>query len=744
MAKKLKLTPNKKENIHVVSLSDEMRNSFINYAIATISDRALPNVLSGLKPVHTRLIYGTKKLGLTSDKKPSKSQRITGDVMGKYHPHGESYDSMVTISRPFEFWFPYIHIEGNNDDIIGNSAAAARYTEAKLTPFGDMITEQLSPEIVPYEANYDNTEQMPIVLPATFPALLINGTKYGLAVGFSTNIAPHNPIEAIKLTIAYTKNQKMTLDEMMEIMPGPDFPTGGVLVGNTKAYYETGRGFFKNRGVIEQKDARTLVIKEIPYAMGHAIDNYKEDFLKKMADQKLKGFKSFEDYTDGENNQTNIEITFDPKVLTVEKAIAILEKNTDYEQTYNPVWLALDDLTPHEFTLQEYLEIYTEFQHKITINRFKMELKKARHRLEIVLGLLSLEDPNRLDAIIKLAKQSESKTHLEEELQKQFQYTQVQAENIASTPIHRLNNVNFNALKQEKLELENKIYWANKLIAEKPERIKFIVKQLQNLLKKIEKDPYYQRRTTLIEKETKQQISKELFVEDVTVNINKYGYIKMYDGAKSEEEDTIFNIKTKDNDILCAFGTSGIMYQLPLKKLTKYNQKDKSRGELAETLFELQANDHIIFYTTKSILEQESSQMVMVSKKGLAKRFNTKDTKIITSTIRKQTIAYKSKFEDDSLLFMDIVPNDSIDQLTIMAVKENNVKHIELEGVKLQGSASGAGAQTFYHKNHDDLNEVYLIKKDELLVIQNITYGDFKTEDQPLIKETQAFKPIIR
>lgn len=746
MAKKLKLQPKprSKEKIEQVLLENEAKDNFINYSIATASDRAIPDVLTGLKPVHTRLVFGTKQLGLTSDKKPSKSQRITGDVMGKYHPHGESYPALVTLSRPFEHWFPPIEVHGNNDDIIGNKAAAPRYTEARLSPYGDLMTHELSKELVPYEPNYDNTLEMPIVLPVPYPALLINGTKYGIAVGYATNIAPHNPIEALNLMKEYYQNPTMSLDDMLKIMPGPDFPTGGVLIGDPKPYYETGKANFQNKGVIKVTGKNTLVITEIPYMMGHAVIKYVENVLTKIADQKLKGIKKIEDYTDGENNETNIEITFDPKVLTPEQAIAMLERHTDIKQTYNPSWLALDDLTPHVFTLREYLENFTTFQHQLTINRFIIVKRKAERRLEIVQGLLTLQEADRLETIIQMAKASKSKDDFIKQLIESFGYTKRQAEEIATTPIHKLNTVNFKQLIKEEKTLTKTIKDADKIITNKKVRVAYLVKVTEKLLEDLVSNPYYKRRTKLVKSEKTQVILEDILVEDITVTINEFGYIKMYDQLKTQEDTSLTYLNGKDNDILCAFGKSGIMYQLPLKKLSKFSARDKSRGELGNVLFGLPDGEQVLFYCLKTHLEQEKVQMVMISERGLAKRFATKGTSLITTTVRKQTKAYKSKYDNDDLIFVALLTDEEINTATILAVREDTVKHIKCESLKLQGSASGSGAQTFTNKKQDKLDNVHIIPKDVNINIENVEYGNFESSKQELIKENQTFKPINR
>lgn len=746
MAKKKKELILGEDQIENLNLDDELSRIFIDYAIAIASDRAVPNALDNCKPVHRRILYAMHLHKLYG--KRMKTQRIVGDVMGQFHPHGDSDDSITYLVDVFRSWLPMILGHGNWNDINGNGSAAPRYTEAGLSEWAALLTKDVSKALVDYEANYDNTTEMPIVFPAPIPIQLINGSRSQPAVGFASSIAPHNPIDACRLLIAYLQNPTITLDDMIKIIKGPDFPTGGILIGDVKEYYETGKSSFKIRAKIDIINDHTLVIKEIPFTLGGSVNNLITSIKDLISKNKLPGIKRIDKFEEGDTEtSTNIEITIDKK-LNPQTAIDLLYRKTPLESTYSTEWIALDDLTPRVYNLQLYLEQFAAFRHKTVIRYFKEQLRQDTHRLEIVNGILTLKDPNRLLQVIKIARDSSSKDQTIQQLKETFNYTDVQAEYIANRRIYQLSHVDFDAYNKEHDDLVNRISWEHRYIKERDLRNSYIIQQLEGFIELFEKAKLT-RRTQLLTKIDKSQSSSldNLFVSDVTITVNKYGYIKMTAQSNRTEDFETVRIETNDADVLCCLTNKGGLYQIPIKKLTMLNARDKkARGDLAATLFNFKDNsEQPRLYIAKSELDNDNKEFVFVTASGLAKRFDVKH--LLTSNVNKYTQAYKFKtnqlpFEDE-LIGLTVIEKDAIDTLDIIAIKEGTMKHLPLTEIKYQGSKAGAGAQTFVEKRHQTpIIDVYVFDPSLKTIISTLSNKDFDASIQPLMKSTQTFKPI--
>ena len=757
MATKKKIKIDLKHDKPVVEdLDQSMKQAFTNYGIAVASDRSVPNVLDGLKPVQRRILYAMTMAKLSPTAKFKKSQTVVGDVMGNWHPHGDNYGSVDYLTQNFVFPLAPIEGHGSFTDISGNPAAAARYTEVRLSRFGQLMVNDLSEKLVPYEDNYDNTKRMPRVFPAKLPYLLINGVKTGIAVGFTSSIAPHNPVDATRLLKQYIKTPKMTLDKAISILQGPDLPTGGTLYGDVRSYYKTGVGKFQNAGTIidSDEDKNTLIITEVPYRMGGSINSYLDKVKDLIADGKLKPIRSIDDFTTDEdiaNNKVRIEVTLQNN-YDHEQAKTLLFQKTDLRQTYSLEWMALDGLTPKRYTLMQYLQTVANFQHTLVVREYKADLEKASARLEIVDGLIQV--PDLIQAIVHAAQNTDGKADLMQVLQglktipaqmASFSFTERQADAIASMRVYQLNRVDAQALVAEKADLEERIAMAKRYIEEPDLRVQLLSERLDEQIKALKKDGFGSRRTTLgDESELKAKVAKTVIINPVTITIDRYGYIKMTDKREVETDDEIqFVLQTTDDDWLEMFTADGRMLQVGLSSLKKYKARDNNRGDAAMAVFAdngYTGDDRVVLWTTRKHLDEAGTEIVMVSKRGLAKRFATAESKLTTKTLRKTVEAYPVKDGSDELLFVQLVSQTEIKNFDIIAIRSEEYKRIKLSAVKLQASAAGAGTQTFVDKkNSADLDAVYILNGPETDLLK---VAGVQLRQLPVLRESQTFKKI--
>lgn len=729
------------------------RSDFLNYAVTVASSRAIPDARDGLKPIQRFILIALNDAHLNSKATPIKSQKIEGNVMGDYSPHTGSYLSMDYLTQDYTFNLPPLKGKGNWSTIEGSVPAAPRYTEIRNSIYGDDFVERISPDLVPYNWNYSNEKQYPSVLPVSFPALLINGVKSAIAVGFTSNIAPHNPVDALKLTIAYIKNPEITLDEAIDIIKGPDFPTYGKLQGDVKEYYATGFGHFINQGTIiddpDEKDK--LIITEVPFQLGgQMITSYIPKVREMIAANKLPGIKDIEDYSDTDG--LNISVILQ-KGTNHDTAKSMLFAKTNLQQTYNPQWTALDGKTPVTFTLLGYLEKYLKFQHKLVINEFKSELRKDTKRIKDIDTLLTI--PKRLNDIIHVAQNTNSKATLVQILMGNetsdvpaFDYDEVSAELIASMRVYQFNSLNIAKLTQEKKDLEVKQLWANKYIHEADLRTQLLIDRHEKTLAKYIKQGLDERKTQLISKEelAETAYTPKAMEIPLTITINKYGYVKTTDRIKSSDvpDDIVVRYNTDTSDALAVITNKGNMYQISAANLHRVSTRDKSRGETIYAVLNkqgIQPDEMVLLYTFRSELERDDHQLIYVTQHGHAKRFNPNGTTLITKTMRSKVQAYKPK-DDDELVLAQFVPTAAISTTDIAVFKDRFIKRITLADIPEQSSTTGTGAKTFFTKKTDAPSVAYLFDntKDEFII--NYQAQDVDLTSQPLVKTTQAYKPI--
>lgn len=750
-----------KEIIQKIDVSKADSQDFLDYSMTVASDRALPNVRDGLKPIHRYILIAMNDLKLNAKAKTIKSQKVEGDVMGKYSPHAGSYLSIDYLTQNYVFHLPPVHGEGNFSTIDGSTPGAARYTEVRNSKYGDMFIQRTSKDLVPYTTNYDNTIEIPQLLAVDFPSLLINGVKTGIAVGFTSSIAPHNPVDAVKLTTKFFKNPKMTLDEAIEIIKGPDLPTGGVLIGDVHEYYETGEGHFVNQGTIidDPTDKNTMIITEVPYGLGGSADKYILNVQTMISENALPGITKIEDYSN--ENGLKIEVTLQSN-MDHDEARKLLFAKTELQKTYSLSWMALDNKTPKMYTLMSYLQTYSSFQHTMMIKEFKRVERISKKRLNIVNGLITV--PDRITDLIFAAQNTSGKDELEKVLTNQmqlkglskpFSYNQEQAETLSAMRIYQLNKVSAEQYVAEKADLENKIHWAIRYQSDFDLRVELLTGRHEALMEHLKKDGFDKRKTTLLGQKALKDFAytaSEVAIP-LTISINKYNYIKATDRLKTTpnaNNDMLIRYNTDSSDILCVFTNKGNMYQLPLNKLKKFTTRDKSNGETVYAAFAKQGlttNENIIYYTFRSMIDTETSQLIFVSKNGLAKRVNTLNSSLITKSIRSKVQAYKPK-ADDELMFIDLIQtNDDLQNKYVVALRETFVKKIPYIEIKEQTSMAGAGANTFKGtgKGKDEpLTQIIIMNE----TVNSVPYDHFGQEIdltmQPIMKLSQAFKPIIK
>ena len=629
------------ENIIQLDFSEEMKTSYRDYAMSVIVARALPDVRDGLKPVQRRILYAMKELGLSPDKPHRKSARIVGDTMGKYHPHGDSsiYDALVHMTEDYSLNAPLVDGHGNFGSIDGDGAAAMRYTEARLSKPGMMLLDNLDKGLVDFLPNFDDSEKEPAVLPATLPNLLINGTT-GIAVGMATNIPPHNPTEVIDAVIAYMDRPGISIDKLMDYIPGPDFPTDGIIINasDMRDIYEKGEGKIRLRArtEIEKGDAgRTnIVITEIPYT----ISGNKLKLVESLAAlAKDKVFDEIYDVRD-ESSKEGIRIVVEVKKgRDIDNLLNGLYKKSQMEDTYGVNLLAIRPTEngtgqPKVFNLKSLIEEFVLFQEDLYTREYQFLLEKAKKRLEIVEGLMKATDV--IDLIIEILRGSSSvkqaktcliegitegikfKSKASEKEAATLSFTENQADAILAMQLSKLIGLEILKLHEENDTLIANIAEYEKVLSDSKELYKVIKGRLREF-KKIFNSP---RRTSLMDTVAKAYVEK-VVIEDLYVCFDRFGYTKAIDaaafGRASEEtkKDFSFVLKIKNTDKLCIFTDKGNMHQVKMEKVPRCKMKDK--GTLIHSLCKMENDEEGLLYV--SFEELFESILLFVTKNGYIK-----------------------------------------------------------------------------------------------------------------------------
>lgn len=624
------------DNIIQLDFSEEMKNSYRDYAMSVIISRALPDVRDGLKPVQRRILYAMIELGLTPEKPHRKSARIVGDTMGKYHPHGDSsiYDALVRMTEDFSLSVPLVDGHGNFGSIDGDGAAAMRYTEAKLSNAAMSLLGNLDKGLVEFIPNFDESENEPSILPAMIPNLLINGTT-GIAVGMATNIPPHNPGEVIDGVIAYIDNPEITTEQLMKYIKAPDFPTGGSIVNQAVMtdVYERGEGKVKVRAKTEiepgDNGRKNIVITEIPYTVAGNKTKLVENLVSLMKD---KVFDEIFDVRD-ESSKDGIRIVIEVKKdRDIQNLLNGLYKKTAMEDTYSINLLAVKDQQPITFSLKRLIQEFVDFQIELYTKEYRHLLAKAESRMEIVEGLIKATDV--IDLIIEILRGSSSvkqakrcliegdttdinfKTEKSRKQASKLLFTERQADAILAMPLSKLIGLEILKLHEENDSLLASIEEYKKVLSNTKELFRVIKARLKNYRKLFA----YERKTQLENLDYKDYV-EEVKIEDIYVLIDKFGYTKSIDSASYTRvsEDTLKEfphiIEMKNNDKLCLFTAEGNMYQIKAAGIPKCKIKDK--GTLIHSLCKVDKEDILMYTSFEALFE---SQLLFTTKNGYIKQ----------------------------------------------------------------------------------------------------------------------------
>ena len=531
-------------NIKPISMYDEMSSSYLSYAMSVIISRALPDIRDGLKPVHRRILYAMHKGGFDWTKQFRKSARIVGDVIGKYHPHGDQavYDALVRMVQDFSMSVPLIDGQGNFGSIDGDPPAAMRYTETKLAKISQFLIDDIEKNTVSFKSNYDETEQEPTVLPAQYPNLLVNGAG-GIAVGMATSIPPHNLGEIIDGTLALIKNKDIKVKELMKHIPGPDFPTGGVIIGKDiiREGYKTGRGSFKIRGEINVENLKNgkdrLVITSIPYQVNKS--NLNEKIAELVRDKKIEGISDIRDESNREGIRVAIDLRRSVEPETIKRQ---LYKYTSIETSFGFNSLAIVDNKPKTCSLKDFLENFLKFREDVVIKKTKYDLKKAEDRVHVLLGLsVSVEN---IDKVIKIIRSSKNPEEAKNTLIKtkwkitksakliklvdsknykgSYNLSETQVTSILELRLQKLTALGINEIEEEIKKLSELITKYKKIINSKSELLKVISNELSQIKEKFSSP----RRTQIIDAVLNYNIEETIQKESVIITITLQGYIK--------------------------------------------------------------------------------------------------------------------------------------------------------------------------------------------------------------------------
>ncbi|HEX5481590.1 MAG TPA: DNA topoisomerase (ATP-hydrolyzing), partial [Terriglobia bacterium] len=502
-----------------VNIEDEMRNSYLDYAMSVIIGRALPDVRDGLKPVHRRILYAMYKEGMTSGKRYTKCAGVVGEVIKKYHPHGDAavYDTLVRMAQGFNMRYPLIDGQGNFGSVDGDRAAAYRYTECRLARLAEELLADIEKETVDFVPNFDESTEEPLVLPTRVPNLLINGSD-GIAVGMATKIPPHNLSEIISATILLIQKPQTTLDEVLKLIPGPDFPTGAYLYGKSgiKTAYATGRGQFTMRAkaAIERpnKDKQQIVITEIPFQVNKA--KTIERMAQLVQEKKLEGISDIRDESDREGMRIVVELKRgeQPEVI-----LNNLYKHTQLQETFGMILLAIVNGQPRTLPLIEAIQLFIDHRVTMVRRRTAYDLRKAQERAHILEGFLkALQN---LDAIIKLIRASKTPREARDGLVANFEFTERQAQAILELQLQRLTALERDKVQEEFDELQKKIAEYQEILGSEKTLKKLIVDEL----KQVQKDYGDERRTQIIEEQAEINLEDLITMEDVVITVSHSG-----------------------------------------------------------------------------------------------------------------------------------------------------------------------------------------------------------------------------
>ena len=747
----------KDKNIKLISMHDEMSSSYLSYAMSVIVSRALPDVRDGLKPVHRRILFAMYKGGYDWSKQFRKSARIVGDVIGKYHPHGDQsvYDALVRMVQDFSMSLPLVQGQGNFGSIDGDPAAAMRYTETRLAKVSQYLIDDIEKNTVDYKSNYDETEKEPTVLPAQYPNLLVNGAG-GIAVGMATSIPPHNLGEIINGTLALIENKDIKIKELMKHIPGPDFPTGGVIIGKEiiKAGYNVGRGSFKIRGEISveaQKNGRErLVITSVPYQVNKSVLN--ERIAQLVREKKIEGIKDIRDESNREGIRVAIDLRNGVEPETIKR---LLYKNTSIESSFGFNTLAIVDGKPKICNLKEFLSNFLTFREDVVIKKTKFDLKKAEDRAHILIGLsVSVEN---LDKIIKIIRSSKTPDDAKKSLlstkwkinkslklislvedkkgKDLYSLTDPQVIAILELRLQKLTALGINEIEVEIKKLADLIKGYKKIINSKKELLNVISEELKTIKEKFA----VPRRTKIIDAVLNYDIEETIQKEAVIITVTLQGYIKRgalssvkqqkrggkgKSGITTRDEDSVvqtLSVNTRTSVLF--FSTEGLVYKIKAWKIPEGSTTSKGKS-----LFNiLPLKNHQSISSIMPFPDDESDmknlQIVFATAKGKVRKNSLEDFSSINSAGK---IAIKLD-PNDKIVGVEICKDD---QDVMLSTKNGKCIRFESKKLRIFKGRSSKGIKGIELSPNDEIVSLSIANKEK-------TKKDSKSDERFVLSITE-------
>ena len=714
-----------REKVVPTFIEDEMKSSYLTYAMSVIVSRALPDVRDGLKPVHRRILYDMNELGLSSDRSFKKSARVVGDVLGKYHPHGDQavYDALVRMAQQFSMRYPLVDGQGNFGSIDGDTPAAMRYTEVRMLPLAEALLADIDKDTIDFLPNFDDSLKEPSVLPASFPNLLVNGAS-GIAVGMATNIPPHNLVETVDAIIAVIEKPDIKIKDLIKIIKGPDFPTGGLIIGNSgiKEAYRKGKGQIRIRAKVSietMKSGRdSLVINEIPYQVNKS--RLIQDIASHVKDRRLDGITDLRDESDKDGTRIVIELKrgINPRIIMNQ-----LFKLTSLEVTYGINLLALDNFRPVVMNIKHILQCYISHREEIVKRRTKYELEKAENRAHILEGFIRALDI--IDEIIALIRSSKTPKEAAERLIVDFNFTKIQAEAILDMKLARLTGLEREKIIKEHEDLLKLIAKLKEILKSRKNILVEIIKELKEIVKKYGDE----RRTTIIAEEKEVDLKDLIIEEDVVVTISHNGFIKRtpitafrnqsrggvgVTASSLTGDDFIAQMfVASTHDTILFISDKGKAYSVKVHEIVNVGRA--SKGQSIKLLLSLKEGEKIAASVS---LKGDSKEeyLLYLTQKGFIKKVeasefqNVRKTGIIAITLKK----------DDSVI--EAIHTDGKREIIVATAKGHALR---LKESTIRPMGRTARGVTAIRLGRDDYvcGMTKVLKDDDLLVVTANGYG---------------------
>jgi DNA gyrase subunit A len=727
------LSEQERSGVKGVNITKEIETSFLDYAMSVIVSRALPDVRDGLKPVHRRILYGMQELGNTADKAYKKSARIVGDVMGKYHPHGDSsiYDAMVRMAQDFSYRYMLVDGHGNFGSVDGDGAAAMRYTESRMSRIAMEMLRDINKDTIDYTDNYDGSEKEPIVLPSRYPNLLVNGAA-GIAVGMATNIPPHQLGETIDGVIALSENPAITTEELMEIIPGPDFPTGGLILGRSgiRRAYETGRGsiIIRAKVEIEQKSngKETILIHELPYQVNKA--KLIEKIAELVRDKKIDGITNLRDESDRRGMRVVIEIRKDANANVV---LNNLYKQTAMQSSFGINMLSLVNGQPKVMGLKEMLHHYLEHQKVIIRRRTEFDLRKAEDRAHILEGLRIALD--HIDEIIAIIRGSRSGEEAKPQLMERFNLSERQAQAILDMRLVRLSGLEREKIEAEYQELQILIAELKEILADEAKIVEIIRTEILEL-----KERFNDKRRTEITSGGLEMIEDEdlIPVENSVITLTHNGYIKRLaantyrsqkrggrgvQGMGTNEDDFVEHLmNTSTHDTILFFTSKGKVFRAKGYEIPEFGRTAK--GLPIVNLLNIEKGEKVTAMIRVGSFD-EDAYFIFTTKTGITKRTPVSQF----ANIRTNGLIAISLREDDDLISVRLTDGD---KQVIIGTRDGMLVRFQEEDIRSMGRTAG-GVRGIKLRDGDEVVGMEIIEPgQEILVVTAKGYGKRTSEEE--------------